>query len=112
MISASHHCPGTESVSRAGGYGFCYTAQTLAEFWNASARPLDKNGFGLTVAETEGLARVIERDFEFLPDSRDVHDRWRSLLVVHDVQGVQVHDARLAASLYVHAVGQLLTINY
>jgi predicted nucleic acid-binding protein len=54
---------------------------------------------------------VIKRDFEFLPDSREVHDRWRQLLVAHDIQGVQVHDARLAASMYVHGVGQLLTIN-
>jgi hypothetical protein len=45
----------------------------LAEFWNASTRPLDKNGFGLTVTETDRLARVIERDFEFLPDSRETH---------------------------------------
>ena len=93
------------------GVRLCYTSQTLAEFWNASTRPLDKNGFGLSVAETDRLARVIERDFEFLPDSREVHDRWRSLLVAHNIQGVQVHDARLAASMYVHAVGQLLTIN-
>jgi predicted nucleic acid-binding protein len=83
----------------------------LAEFWNASTRPLDKNGFGLNVAETDRLARVIERDFEFLPDRREVHDRWRSLLVAHSIQGVQVHDAWLAASMYVHGVGQLLTIN-
>src|SRR5580704_8406614 len=33
----------------------CYTSQTLAVFWNASTRPLDKNGFGLTVAETDRL---------------------------------------------------------
>jgi len=89
----------------------CYTSQILGEFWNASTRPLDKNGFGLGVEETDRLARVIERDFEFLPDSREVHDRWRSLLVAHDIQGVQVHDARLAASMYVHGVDQLLTIN-
>jgi len=67
-----------------------YTSQTLGEFWNASTRPLDKNGFGLSVAEADRLARVIERDFEFLPDSREVHDRWRSLLVAHNIQGVQV----------------------
>ena len=79
------------------GVRLCYTSQTLAEFWNASTRPLDKNGLGLSVAETDRLARVIERDFEFLPDSREVHDRWRSLLVAHNIQGVQVHDARLAA---------------
>src|SRR5262249_25457283 len=89
----------------------CYTSQTLGEFWNASTRPLDKNGFGLSVAETDRLARVIERDFVFLPDNKEVHDRWRSLLVEHNILGVQVHDARLAASMYVHSVGQLLTIN-
>ena len=64
------------------GVRLCYTSQTLGEFWNASTRPLDKNGFGLSVDETDRLARVIERDFDFLPDSREVHDRWRSLLVV------------------------------
>jgi len=93
------------------GAQLCYTSQTLGEFWNASTRPLDKNGFGLSVAETDRLARVIERDLEFLADSREVHDRWRSLLVVHNIQGVQVHDARIAASMYVHRVGQLLTLN-
>ena len=67
--------------------------------------------FGLSVAETDRLARVIERDFELLPDSREVHDRWRSLLVAQNIQGVQVHDARLAASMYVHGVMQLLTMN-
>jgi hypothetical protein len=57
----------------------CYTSQTLAEFWNASTRPANKNGFGLTVAETDSLARVIERDFELLPDRRETHERWRAL---------------------------------
>jgi hypothetical protein len=33
------------------GARLCYTSQTLAEFWNASTLPLDKNGFGLSVAE-------------------------------------------------------------
>jgi len=89
----------------------CYTSQTLAKFWNASTRALDKNGFGLTVAETDRLAGVIEWDFEFLPDSRETHERWRALLVQHNVQGVQVHDARIAASMYVLGVERLLTIN-
>jgi len=93
------------------GARLCFTSQVLGEFWNAATRPLDRNGFGLSTSETDRIARVIERDFEFLPDSRDVHDRWRRLLVEHDVKGVQVHDARLAASMYVHGVTQLLTVN-
>jgi predicted nucleic acid-binding protein len=93
------------------GARLCFTSQTLGEFWNASTRPLAQNGFGLSTAETDRIAHVIERDFEFLPDSRDVHDHWRRLLVMHEVKGVQVHDARLAASMYVHDVTQLLTVN-
>jgi predicted nucleic acid-binding protein len=93
------------------GVRLCYTSQSLAEFWNASTRPLEKNGFGLSVSETDRLSQVIERDFSFLPDSREVHDRWRALLVSHNIKGVQVHDARLAASMYVHGVSQILTNN-
>lgn len=93
------------------GARLCFTSQTLGEFWNASTRPLDRNGFGLSVDETDRIARVIERDFDLLPDSREVHDRWRHLLVTHHVKGVQVHDTRLAASMYVHGVTQLLTMN-
>jgi predicted nucleic acid-binding protein len=93
------------------GARLCFTSQILGEFWNASTPPPDRNGFGLSTAETDRIARVIERDFELLPDGRDVHDRWRRLLVTHDVKGVQVHDARLAASMYVHGVTQLLTVN-
>jgi predicted nucleic acid-binding protein len=102
---------GALRVLVARGVRLCYTSQTLGEFWNASTRPLGRNSFGLSVSETDRLARVIERDFEFLPDSQAVHDRWRRLLVEHEVKGVQVHDARLAASMYVHGIPQLLTIN-
>ena len=89
----------------------CFTSQILGEFWNASTRPRDQNGFGLSIAEADRIARVIERNFELLPDSRAVHDRWRQLLLTHGVKGVQVHDARLAATMYVHGVTQLLTVN-
>ena len=108
-----HHpmISGALRVLAAQGARLCFTSQTLGEFWNASTRPLAQNGFGLSTGETDRIARVIERDFEFLADSRDVHDRWRQLLVMHDVKGVQVHDARLAASMYIHGVTQLLTVN-
>ncbi|MGA9623485.1 MAG: type II toxin-antitoxin system VapC family toxin [Bryobacteraceae bacterium] len=93
------------------GTRLCFTFQILGEFWNASTRPRDRNGLGLSTAETDRIVRVIERDFEFLPDNRDVHDRWRQLLVMHDVKGVQVRDAPLTASMYAHGVTQLLTVN-
>ena len=91
--------------------GFVSRPRPYGEFRNASTRPVDQNGFGLSTSEADRIARVIERDFQFLPDSRDVHDRWRRLLVEHDVKGARVHDARLAASMYVHGVMRLPTVN-
>src|SRR5438034_5014132 len=53
-----HHAAISYALHALVGHGvrLCYTSQTLAEFWNASTRPLDKNGFGLNVAETDRLA--------------------------------------------------------
>jgi predicted nucleic acid-binding protein len=88
-----------------------FTLQNMAEFWNASTRPRDRNGFGLTVEETERNASDIERTFAFLPDSEAVHREWRRIVVDYRISGVQVHDARLAAAMYVHGVTSILTFN-
>ena len=93
------------------GARLCVTSQILGEFWNVSTRPRERNGLGLSILDTLELIERIERDFELLPDSRAVRDRWRTLLVLHQVQGAQVHDARLAASMYVHGIDRILTIN-
>ena len=88
-----------------------YTLQNMTEFWNASTRPKDRNGFGLTVAETERNARVIERSFTFLADTEAVYREWRRIVVQYGVSGVQVHDARLAAAMYAHGINEILTLN-
>jgi predicted nucleic acid-binding protein len=95
----------------AGGGEPCYTSQNLGEFWNVLTRPLDRNGFGLTPAEAEQRALRVENRVELLPDDPDVHFVWRRLLVDHQVSGVQVHDARLVASMLVHGVPRILTLN-
>jgi predicted nucleic acid-binding protein len=89
----------------------CYTSQNLAEFWNACTRPADRNGYGLTPAETDIRARAFESRLQLLPDSLSVHQEWRRLIVAHDVSGVQVHDARLVAAMKVHGVKRILTLN-
>lgn len=73
-------------------------------------RPLDRNGFGLTVA-AEREVRAIETGMIFLPDSDAVYREWRRIVVQHSVLGVRVHDARLAAAMYVHRVSHILTLN-
>jgi predicted nucleic acid-binding protein len=84
---------------RASGARFCFTSQNLAEFWNVCTRPVAQNGYGLTVAETDRRAQLVEASFTLLPDNGEVHVQWRKLIVIHSVSGVQVHDERLVAAM-------------
>jgi predicted nucleic acid-binding protein len=90
---------------------FHYAHQNIAELWNAMTRPRDRNGFGLTVADAEREVRAIEAGMIFLPDNEAVYRQWRRIVVLHSVLGVQVHDAHLAAVMYVHRVSHILTLN-
>ena len=93
------------------GEQLCFTPQNMVEFWRVCTRPTTANGFGLTVAETDRKAWVIERLLTLLPDSPAIHTEWRRLVVAHAVSGVQVHDARLVAVMRVHGVTNLLTLD-
>lgn len=88
-----------------------YTHQNIAEFWNVCTRPADRNGFGLSIADTDRQARAIERSMILLPDNAAIYHEWRRLVVAHSVSGAKVHDARLAAAMSVHGVTYLLTLN-
>jgi predicted nucleic acid-binding protein len=90
----------------------CFTPQVLSEFWNVCTRPASaRGGLGLSLTETERKARLIERHFRLLPDSLSTFREWRRLVVAHSVMGVEVHDAKLVASMSVYVITNLLTFN-
>jgi predicted nucleic acid-binding protein len=88
-----------------------YTHQNIAELWNTMTRPIARNGLGLTVADAEREVRAIEIGLSLLADSAAVYERWRRIVLQYAISGVQVHDARLAAAMYVHGVKHILTLN-
>jgi predicted nucleic acid-binding protein len=89
----------------------CYTSQNLGEFWNVLTRPADRNGYGLSPDAANRRAIAIETRLRLLTDGLAVHQEWRRLLVDYRVSGVQVHDARLVASMHVYDVKRILTFN-
>jgi len=93
------------------GTALCYTHQNIAELWNTMTRPAERNGLGLSVAEAEREVLAIEAGMSLLPENERVYREWRQIVVMHSVMGVQVHDARLAAAMYVHGVRHILTLN-
>jgi predicted nucleic acid-binding protein len=96
---------------RQDGHQLRISSQNCIEFWNVATRPLERNGFGLTPSETGRLLQLIERLFPVLPDSSEVYEEWRKLVVAFGVSGVQVHDARLVASMKVNGISHILTLN-
>lgn len=93
------------------GSQLCYTAQNISEFWNVCTRPASRNGFGLSIRDTDARVQAIERVMVLLPDNEQIYRVWRQLVVRNSVSGVQVHDARLAAAMLVHGLNHILTLN-
>src|SRR5688572_30691684 len=90
-----------------------YTAsQNIAEFWNVCTRPATaRDGYGLDIAETTRRVKVIERLMTVLDDSPKVHQEWKRLVIAYSVMGVQVYDARLVATMNVHKLQNIITLN-
>lgn len=89
----------------------CVTPQNLIELWNVCTRPLRDNGFGKSIAATERYCRFLESVAVILPESPSLFTHWRNLVIEYQVNGKQVHDARLVAAMHIHRVPAILTFN-
>ncbi len=88
---------------------FC--PQTIAGFWNVATRPANRNGLGLSPEEVLQEVSNIEKSSTLLPDVPAIYGAWKQIVTTYKVQGVKVHDARLAAIMTVYEVDSLLTFN-
>jgi predicted nucleic acid-binding protein len=95
----------------ASGEQVCVLPQNIAEFWNVCTRPLDRNGLGLTPGDAGKLLGDLDPILTVLYDTPATYMRWRSLLIHHNVRGVQAHDARIVAAMQIHGIRRLITYN-
>ncbi len=93
------------------GADVCCTPQNIGEFWNVCTRPLDRNGYGLSISATDQALHWIEQTITVLPDNEHIYRIWRVFVVQYGVQGVKVHDAKLAAAIQVHGISHILTLD-
>lgn len=97
---------------RARGERICYSPQILAEFWNVSTRPRSaRGGLEIGIDQTIRNAKLISKYFELLPDSLATFHEWQRLVIDLGIKGVQVHDAKIAATMLVHGIPNLVTFN-
>ncbi len=91
---------------------FTYTHQNIAELWNAMTRPLvaQWSRFDRGRGRTRS-ARNRSRHESLYQIVKPFIESGGRIVVQQAVMGVQVHDARLAAAMYVHSVSHILTLN-
>ncbi|MGF1675556.1 MAG: type II toxin-antitoxin system VapC family toxin [Rivularia sp. (in: cyanobacteria)] len=65
----------------------------------------------MTVSDSDAALADIEDIFSVLPDTPDIYVQWRRLVIVYGVMGVNVHDARLVATMLVYNLTHILTFN-
>jgi predicted nucleic acid-binding protein len=111
--SDAQHAVADSAITRLASQGaeLHYTHQNVAEMWNVMTRPSEHNGFGFSRSEADKQVAAVESGMSLLVDSAAVYQEWRRLVVQHNIKGVQVHDARLAAAMYVHGIVDILTLN-
>jgi predicted nucleic acid-binding protein len=95
----------------AAGEELCIAAQNIAEFWVVATRPANSNGLGLGIPVAATALDQIERTFTLLPEDPALYPIWKSLVITHQVAGLQAYDARLVAVMQVHRIGAILTFN-
>ena len=86
-------------------------AQVLIEYWVVATRPVDVNGFGLSVADAVQDLRYICNSLSCLPEPPDIARRWRDIAEQYGVQGLKAHDARLVALMQAHNITRLVTLD-
>ena len=93
------------------GETVCVPAQSLYEFWVIATRPLEANGFGMSVAEAQVRLAEFEARLTLKTDRPEIYAEWKRLVTQHAVMGKPAHDARIAAAMKIHGISHLLTFN-
>lgn len=96
---------------RARNESFFVFLQNISAFWNVCTRPVENNGLGLSISDTEDHLSRFEQLFTVLPDTAEVYRNWRELVIRYSVTGVKVHDAKIVAAMMAHGIDRLLTFN-
>jgi predicted nucleic acid-binding protein len=102
---------GAVKTARKRGEVPCVVPQVLYEFWVVATRPVADNGLGMTTTDAEADVADLIQQFHLFRDERAILDRWRRLVVDHDVRGKTAHDARIVAAMERHGIQRLLTFN-
>jgi predicted nucleic acid-binding protein len=89
-----------------------YTSgQIMREYLAVATRPAEQNGLGMTLADALANVRAFRARTSLLAEDGKVADRLLALLDDVACGGRQIHDANVVATMLVHGIDTIVTIN-
>lgn len=89
-----------------------YTSgQILREYLVVATRPIDTNGLGLARPDAIANVRALRARLSLLAEDAKVSDLLLELLDGVECAGKQIHDANVVATMLVHGIDTIITIN-
>jgi predicted nucleic acid-binding protein len=95
----------------AGRTELCTSGQVLREYLSVATRPASMNGLGLSLTEALGNVHAVRDRTTLLAEDAKVADRLLSLVADVECGGRQVHDANVVATMLVHGIRVVVTMN-
>ena len=110
----AEHCDAVTILNEwaAGDTTLCTSGQILPEYLADTTLPTEHNGLGLKSADAVSNVRAIRERTAFLVEDARVADPpagtcWADV----ECSGKQVHEANVIATMLVHGVGTVVTMN-
>ncbi len=99
------------NVWPASGMVLYTSGQILREYLVVATRPLDRNGLGMARFDAVGNVRALRARLNLLAEDVKVSDWLLQLLDTVECAGKQVHDANVVATMLVHGIDTVVTMN-
>ncbi|MHB8340959.1 MAG: type II toxin-antitoxin system VapC family toxin [Mycobacteriales bacterium] len=89
-----------------------YTSgQIMREYLAVATRPAAQNGLGMARSVAVANVRALRTRLHLLVEGEKVSDRLLEVLEAVECTGKQVHDANVVATMLVHGIDTVVTIN-
>lgn len=99
------------NVWPASGLVLYTSGQILREYLSVATRPVALNGLGMARLDAIANVRALRARLNLLTEDIKVSDRLLELLATVACTGKQVHDANVVATMLVHGIDTVVTMN-
>ncbi len=99
------------NVWPASGVVLYTSGQILREYLAVATRPVEQNGLSMSRLDAIANVRALRARLNVLAEDIKVNDRLLELLEMVQCAGEQVHDANVVATMLVHGIDTVVTMN-